>query len=29
MFLDELKKNGVKCRMGEFLDERMLLGERV
>ena len=29
MFLEELKKNGVNCRMGEFLDERMLLGERV
>ena len=29
MFLEELKKNGVQCRMGEFLDERLLLGERV
>jgi len=27
MYLDALAKNGVQCRMGEFLDEKMLLGE--
>ena len=29
MFLDELAKNGAQCRMGEFMDERILLGEKV
>ena len=29
IYLEELRKNGVTCRMGEFLDEKMLLGERV
>ena len=29
LYLSELAKNGVKCRMGEFLDERLLLGEKV
>jgi hypothetical protein len=24
MFLDELAKNGVECRMGEFMDEAVL-----
>ena len=28
MYLDALAKNGVKSRMGEFLDEDMLLAEK-
>jgi hypothetical protein len=29
LYLGELAKNGVNCRMGEFLDEKMLLAEKV
>ena len=28
MYLDALAKNGVACRMGEFVDETMLLAEK-
>jgi len=24
MFLDDLAKNGVECRMGEFMDDKVL-----
>ena len=29
MYLEELARNGVKSRMGEFMDEKMLLAEKV
>jgi hypothetical protein len=28
IFLDELRKNGVECRMSEFMDERLLLQKK-
>ena len=29
LFLEELKKNGVQCRMNEFMDESILLKPKV